>query len=64
MSAVSTRADKLRLAIRYNDNSRRLVDPSLTGNLDGVDGHYDAIDQQLRAELAGLDGLLTEMEAA
>lgn len=63
--SVSTKADKLRLAIRYLDNSRRIIPQSMVvrDTLDGVDAAYDAVERKLRAQLAALDALMDEMEA-
>lgn len=63
--SVSTKADKLRLAIRYLDNSRRIIPVSMMvrDTLDEIGADYDAVERKLRAQLAALDALMDEMEA-
>lgn len=65
---VPTIAAKLRLAIRYNDNSKRTLPECLLARageleLDGLLDHYSAIDRMLKSSLAAHDELLDEMEA-
>lgn len=62
--SVAAKAEKLRLAIRYADNSLRVLPPSMMARdaFDGISDDFALITRKMKVALAGLDALLDEME--
>lgn len=64
---ISVQADKLRVAIRYIDNAKKLIPRTLLvqaaeERMEGIDDLFDKMNAILAGSLEPIDALLNEME--